>query len=56
VIALEMWDDECAYLLSHHSVDIARETGTLSELALALSSRIPCSSSAESLHCRGDGR
>jgi DNA-binding CsgD family transcriptional regulator len=41
VIALEMWDDESAYLLSHHSVESARETGTLSELALALSARTP---------------
>jgi DNA-binding CsgD family transcriptional regulator len=41
VVALEIWDDECADLLSHHSVDIARETGTLSELALALSARTP---------------
>ena len=41
VVALEMWDDECAYFLSHHNVEIARETGTLSELALALSARTP---------------
>ena len=41
VVALEVWDDESAYLLSHHSVEIARETGTLSELALALSARTP---------------
>jgi DNA-binding CsgD family transcriptional regulator len=41
VIALEIWDDACAYLLSSHSVDIARETGTLAELALALSARTP---------------
>ncbi len=41
VIALEMWDDERAYELSGRSVDIARETGTLSELALALSARTP---------------
>jgi ATP/maltotriose-dependent transcriptional regulator MalT len=41
VIALEVWDDESAYSLSHHSVRIARETGTLSELALALSARTP---------------
>jgi hypothetical protein len=41
VIALEIWDDESAYLLSNHSVDIARETGTLAELALALSARTP---------------
>jgi hypothetical protein len=41
VVALELWDDETAYLLSHHSVQIARKTGTLSELALALSARTP---------------
>ncbi len=41
VLALEIWDDERARLLSHSSVDIARETGTLSELALALSARTP---------------
>jgi DNA-binding CsgD family transcriptional regulator len=41
VVALEMWDDESASLLSHHSVRIARETGTLSELALALSAYSP---------------
>jgi DNA-binding CsgD family transcriptional regulator len=41
VIALEIWDDESAYLLSSHSVDIARRTGTLAELALALSARTP---------------
>jgi DNA-binding CsgD family transcriptional regulator len=41
VIALELWEDDTAYLLSHHNVQIARETGTLSELALALSARTP---------------
>jgi DNA-binding CsgD family transcriptional regulator len=41
VVALELWDDESAYTLSHHNVEIARKTGTLSELALALSARIP---------------
>jgi DNA-binding CsgD family transcriptional regulator len=41
VVALEVWDDKSAYLLSHHNVRIARETGTLSELALALSARTP---------------
>src|SRR5918997_2158260 len=41
VLALELWDGECAYLLSEHSVQIARQTGTLSELALALSARTP---------------
>jgi DNA-binding CsgD family transcriptional regulator len=41
VLALEIWDDEHAHSLSHSSVEIARETGTLSELALALSARAP---------------
>jgi DNA-binding CsgD family transcriptional regulator len=41
VIALEIWDDDDARSLSHSSVGIARETGTLSELALALSARAP---------------
>jgi DNA-binding CsgD family transcriptional regulator len=41
VVALEIWDDEHARSLSHSSVEIARETGTLSELALALSARAP---------------
>ena len=36
-----MWDDECADRLSRRSVEIARETGMLSELALALSARTP---------------
>jgi DNA-binding CsgD family transcriptional regulator len=41
VVALEVWEDESAYVLSDHNVQIARETGTLSELALALSARTP---------------
>src|SRR4051795_9744930 len=41
VVALEIWDDEHASSLSKHSVETARETGTLSELALALSARTP---------------
>jgi DNA-binding CsgD family transcriptional regulator len=41
VIAFEIWDDECASSLSRSSVEIARATGTLSELALALSARTP---------------
>jgi DNA-binding CsgD family transcriptional regulator len=41
VVALEIWDDEHASSLSHSSVESARETGTLSELALALSARTP---------------
>jgi len=41
VVALEAWDDDSAYRLSERSVAIARETGTLSELGLALSARTP---------------
>lgn len=41
VVALELWDDERAAVLSHRSVEIARQTGTLSELALALSAHTP---------------
>ena len=41
VVALELWDDEAASVLSHNSVETARKTGTLSELALALSARTP---------------
>jgi DNA-binding CsgD family transcriptional regulator len=41
VIALEVWDDGHASLLSEQGVKGARETGTLSELALALSAYSP---------------
>src|SRR5262249_18632349 len=41
VVALELWGDEAAYSLSHRSVGIARKTGPLSELALAVSARTP---------------
>ncbi|MBV8219005.1 MAG: hypothetical protein JO325_11120, partial [Solirubrobacterales bacterium] len=41
VLALEIWDDEHARSLSQSGVEIARETGTLSELALTLSARAP---------------
>jgi ATP/maltotriose-dependent transcriptional regulator MalT len=41
VLALEIWDDERARALSSLSVEIAHETGTLSELALALGARVP---------------
>jgi DNA-binding CsgD family transcriptional regulator len=41
VVALEVWDDESATVLSDHSVKMARDTGTLSELALALSAHTP---------------
>jgi DNA-binding CsgD family transcriptional regulator len=41
VLALELWDDESAYDLSGHHLQLARETGALSELPLALGSRTP---------------
>ena len=41
VLALELWDDESAYVLSHRGVVAARERGALSELALALSAHTP---------------
>ena len=41
VVALELWDDTSADVLSRRSVEIARETGMLTELALALSARTP---------------
>jgi DNA-binding CsgD family transcriptional regulator len=41
VIALELWDAEGADSLSSRHVRIARQTGALSDLALALSSHIP---------------
>jgi DNA-binding CsgD family transcriptional regulator len=41
VVGLEVWDDESAYLLSQRNAQIAREMGTPSELALALSARAP---------------
>jgi len=41
VVALELWDDESAASLSHRSVEVARATGTLSELALTLSAYTP---------------
>jgi len=41
VIALEIWDDEGAFRLARSSVDSARTTGTLSELALGLSALAP---------------
>jgi ATP/maltotriose-dependent transcriptional regulator MalT len=41
VLALELWDDGSAYALSGHHLRIARETGALTELPLALSSRTP---------------
>jgi DNA-binding CsgD family transcriptional regulator/tetratricopeptide (TPR) repeat protein len=41
VLALELWDDESAYALSDRHLQIARRTGALSELPLALGSRTP---------------
>jgi DNA-binding CsgD family transcriptional regulator len=41
VLALELWDDESADVLSDHHLQIARSTGALSELPLALGSRTP---------------
>jgi DNA-binding CsgD family transcriptional regulator len=41
VLALELWDDESADALSDHHLQIARRTGALSELPLALGSRTP---------------
>jgi DNA-binding CsgD family transcriptional regulator len=41
VIALELWDDENSFFASHHHLQIARRTGALSELWVALSSRTP---------------
>jgi DNA-binding NarL/FixJ family response regulator len=41
VLAFEIWDDRHAVSLSRASVDTARATGTLSELALALSAHAP---------------
>ena len=40
-VALEVWDDESAYVLSQHHVQIARQTGTLNELAPALNMHTP---------------
>jgi len=41
VLALELWDDESAYDLSGHHLQMTRKTGALSELPLALGSRTP---------------
>ena len=41
VIALELWDDETSFVASHDHLEIARRTGALSELWVALSSRTP---------------
>ena len=41
VLALELWDDESAYTLSERHLQVARKTGALSELPLALGSHTP---------------
>jgi DNA-binding CsgD family transcriptional regulator len=41
VLALELWDDESAYVLSERHLQVARKTGALSELPLALGSHTP---------------
>jgi DNA-binding CsgD family transcriptional regulator len=41
VLALELWDDESAYILSERHLQIARKAGALSELPLALGSHTP---------------
>lgn len=41
VLALELWDDHSAYDLSGQHLQMARKTGALSELPLALGSRTP---------------
>ena len=41
VIALELWDDETSSYASNDHLEIARKTGALSELWVALSSRTP---------------
>jgi DNA-binding CsgD family transcriptional regulator len=41
VLALELWDDESAYALSQQHLRLARKTGVLIELPLALSSHTP---------------
>ena len=41
VLALELWDDESAYILSERHLQVARKTGALSELPLALGSHTP---------------
>jgi DNA-binding CsgD family transcriptional regulator len=41
VLALELWDDQSAYDLSGHHLQMARQAGALSELPLAFGSRTP---------------
>ncbi|MFI6058322.1 ATP-binding protein [Streptomyces sp. NPDC051286] len=41
VLALELWDDDSADILSDRHLQLARQTGALTELPLALGSRTP---------------
>ena len=41
MLALELWDDQSAYALSDHHLQMARQAGALSELPLAFGSRTP---------------
>jgi len=41
VLALELWDDESACILSDRHLGLARRTGALSEIPLALGARTP---------------
>ena len=41
VLALELWDDQSAYDLSGHHLQMARQAGAISELPLAFGSRTP---------------
>jgi len=41
VLALELWNDQSAYALSDHHLQMARRVGALSELPLAFGSRTP---------------
>lgn len=41
VLALELWDDQLAYSLSAHHTQVARHSGALSQLVLALSAHTP---------------
>ncbi len=41
VLALELWDDDSAYALSQRHLELARRSGALAELPLALGSHTP---------------
>jgi len=60
VLALELWDDESAYVLSERHLQVARKTGALSELPLALGSHTPilvfCGEIAAAASLAGEAR